>query len=327
MQAVSEDSPGSNLLFGRQNADQLASWAGGSVESSTSASGASLIYAQVFRHPRPSHFVCAGYSDPTIALTLEPAGTIYWRSGSEVLQERSLPAGVVSIAPAKKQETEWRISPVSFLHVVIADELVAKVAEQMGRSVQGRYRLERALGRAGSPQLNHLLALVHIEATHPAESGALYMDSLAQALAFQLLREFSEIQGRPELSFRGGMARARLRRVLDYIEANLGVDVRLAELASTADLSTQHFSTLFKQSTGLAPHKYLTARRIERAKHLLTHTTISLTDIAAACGFSDQSHFTNVFRHVVKCTPRRWREATSISVPIHSTAIDTAFTS
>jgi AraC family transcriptional regulator len=95
---------------------------------------------------------------------------------------------------------------------------------------------------------------------------------------------------------------------LDYIEENLGLDVRLSELAIVAGLSPQHFSTLFKQSTGIAPHRYLISRRIERAKALLTTSTLSLTDIAAACGFSDQSHFTNVFRHMVRCTPRRWRE-------------------
>ena len=159
-----------------------------------------------------------------------------------------------------------------------------------------------------SLQLNHLLALVRLETSHTSVASALYMDSLAQALSVQLLQEFSTIKPRPFEAVREGMSRHRLRRVLDYMEDNLERDVRLSELATVAGLSAQHFSSLFKQNTGVAPHRYLISRRIERAKILLTTSTLSLTDIAATCGFSDQSHLTNVFRHMVRCTPRRWRE-------------------
>ena len=72
-------------------------------------------------------------------------------------------------------------------------------------------------------------------------------------------------------------------------------------------MSPQHFANLFRRSTGLAPHRYVLGRRIERAAHLLSTTNLSLADITLESGFASQSHFTDVFRKALGTTPRRYR--------------------
>lgn len=131
----------------------------------------------------------------------------------------------------------------------------------------------------------------------------LLADSLVAALAMRVAQRFAPAapQDAPDLPH------PRLRRVLDYIEAHLGQDLTLAELAGIACLSPCHFSRSFKESVGLGPQRYTVQRRVERAKALLRHGTGSLADIAAAAGFADQSHFTAAFRRETGVTPGRFR--------------------
>ncbi|MFX9336526.1 AraC family transcriptional regulator, partial [Acinetobacter baumannii] len=70
-------------------------------------------------------------------------------------------------------------------------------------------------------------------------------------------------------SAREGLDRRRLFRVLDYIEANLEGNLTLDRMASIAFLSRFHFARGFKQAVGQPPHRYVAARRLERAKALL----------------------------------------------------------
>ncbi len=103
--------------------------------------------------------------------------------------------------------------------------------------------------------------------------------------------------------------RARLRRVFDYIEANLGRDLGLVELAEVACLSPFHFSRLFARAAGVGPQRYVLQRRVERAKALLRQGDVPLAAIAQELGFADQSHFTNAFRRETGETPGRFRSA------------------
>jgi AraC family transcriptional regulator len=97
--------------------------------------------------------------------------------------------------------------------------------------------------------------------------------------------------------------------VLDHIEAHLGEELSLAELANIACLSPFHFSRCFKRSVGVGPQRYVTRRRVERARALMRRTDEPLAAIAQALGFADQSHFTQVFRRETGAPPARFRAA------------------
>jgi transcriptional regulator GlxA family with amidase domain len=106
---------------------------------------------------------------------------------------------------------------------------------------------------------------------------------------------------------RGGLSPRTLRRVRDHVESHLEEDLSIETLATTSGLSMYHFIRAFKQSQGVTPHHYLLQRRIERARELLTRTDLSMSQVAFACGFSDQSHFARRFRELVGVPPSTFK--------------------
>lgn len=105
----------------------------------------------------------------------------------------------------------------------------------------------------------------------------------------------------------GGLPHWRLKRVLTYIDDNIGGDISLKQLADVACLSPHHFSELFRRSTGASPYRFVMERRIACAKVLLRESMLGVLDVALAVGFSDQSHFTKVFRRTTGLPPGAYR--------------------
>lgn len=108
---------------------------------------------------------------------------------------------------------------------------------------------------------------------------------------------------------RGGLSPAARRRVEVFVEAHLGDALPLPELAARAGLSTFHFARAFKATLGVTPRGYVEARRVERARSLLTTSTKSIAAIAREVGLGSQSRFTSVFHRAVGQTPHALRRA------------------
>jgi AraC-like DNA-binding protein len=106
---------------------------------------------------------------------------------------------------------------------------------------------------------------------------------------------------------KAGLAAWQVRRVTAYVDDHLASSIRNRDLAAAAKLSCGYFCQAFKDSFGCPPHAYIVRRRVERAKELLETTTTPLSQIALDCGFSDQSHFSRIFRRVAGEAPRLWR--------------------
>ena len=85
-------------------------------------------------------------------------------------------------------------------------------------------------------------------------------------------------------------------------------------MAAVAHLSPYHFARQFKAASGLPPHQYVIMRRVERAKQLLqAGTELSLAEVAAHAGFSDQSQFSHHFKRLVGVTPGQFQKPARIS--------------
>jgi AraC family transcriptional regulator len=141
-------------------------------------------------------------------------------------------------------------------------------------------------------------------AVQAGSSDPLLMEHLGTALAccvVKLLGAEGPATGNPLTS-------GNLRRVIDYIESLLGKsDLSIEEMAGVAHMSPFHFSREFKRTTGLAPHRFVLERRIERARLHLAGSRQSLADIAYATGFSSQAHFSSVFHRLTGMTPKEYR--------------------
>jgi len=106
---------------------------------------------------------------------------------------------------------------------------------------------------------------------------------------------------------RGGFAPWQKRRVASYLIDHLDQSIRIKVLAQMVSLSTSQFSRAFKQSFGKSPHAYLMGLRVARAKQLMLTTHEPLSQIALACGLTDQAHLSKIFRRLVGVSPSRWR--------------------
>jgi AraC-like DNA-binding protein len=121
---------------------------------------------------------------------------------------------------------------------------------------------------------------------------------------------------------RGGLLAWQTKRLVSYVESNLGSKMAIRDLAGLVFLSPSHLSRVFKQRLGCTPMTYVAARRIERAKVMMTSTREELSSIASACGFADQSHLNKRFRHVVGISPGRWRRLSMMCAPEAATVRD-----
>jgi AraC family transcriptional regulator len=134
-----------------------------------------------------------------------------------------------------------------------------------------------------------------------AHAGGLPLDdvaagTLAHRLAWHMLTAYCGLRGPQWLRRPGSLSPRAVQRVADLIEAEPSEPLTLGRLADEVSLSPYHFARSFKAATGLAPHQFVTMRRIERAKTLLTTTRASVEHVAHSVGFSNVSHFRRVFR-------------------------------
>jgi transcriptional regulator GlxA family with amidase domain len=186
-------------------------------------------------------------------------------------------------------------------HLQIDQAFVTAFCEESGEAA-----LDVKPGFAARDELLIGLAqMVFADLSGPAAPSRLVWDTYASAIVLRLLR--SARAPVPASARGGGLAPFQLRRVLDYLHANLAADVGLAELAHLAGLSSKHFARAFKQSTGLPPHRWLMNQRLDMARDLLARGDLGIAEVAVVCGFADQSHFTAACRKSVGVTPGAYR--------------------
>ena len=135
----------------------------------------------------------------------------------------------------------------------------------------------------------------------------LYVESQLTKLGTLLLLRHSTASEGDRVVPSGGLTRNKARRVLDYVESNLGRELTLIELARIAELSLHHFARMFKRTIGVTPYRYVLERRVERAKAMLLTPKATLVEIGLSLGFDSQSHFTSAFGRMVGATPAEFQ--------------------
>jgi AraC family transcriptional regulator len=165
----------------------------------------------------------------------------------------------------------------------------------------------RTVHEVFDPKLQWLVQELVDEALRGAPGGALYAEGLSSALVGRLAEHYGAPRAAKPLT--GQLSTSARRRVTEYIEAHLGDDLGLADLAQVAGMSTHHFAHCFKASVGMPPNRYVRQRRLAAATRMLTSSSLPIADIALTLGFSSQSHFTQAFREHTGTTPAAARLA------------------
>ena len=213
--------------------------------------------------------------------------------------------GSLTLVPAGTAYT-WRTQgPIAFAHLYIPPHHLEAVASNE-LDIEGRgASLVEGVGLR-DPLLERVMRRMLDEIRYAPHPSKLLLDSLLESLDLRLVQK--HVTGPPHGSAAAvALAPHRLRRVLEFIDANFGRDLALADLVVAAGTSQFHFSHSFRLATGCSPYRYLMRRRIEYAQVLLLTGDDSLERISASCGFNRQHQFSTMFKRMCGIGPKRFR--------------------
>jgi AraC family transcriptional regulator len=214
-------------------------------------------------------------------------------------------AGLIQIHDLRRRTVAVIRDPFHILHIRLPLDAISAAAEEMHAPRIDALQLKPSQSLRDTVLRNLMLALQPM-VLRPEEANSLMVSYMALAITAHIAQRYGGAFDRS--AFRpGGLAGWQVRRALELLDASLAGDISMNHLAMECGLSVRHFARAFHQSVGMPPHRYLLKRRIEAACHLLARHGMSLPDIALACGFADQSHFTRVFRAHVGVPPGTWR--------------------
>lgn len=104
----------------------------------------------------------------------------------------------------------------------------------------------------------------------------------------------------------------RMKAMLSFLEAHYAEELTLEQISESACISVTECMRCFRRSIGVSPIRFLKERRLQHAADMLRHTEMSISGIAASCGFLDMSYFAKSFRQLYGITPTAYRNSGSI---------------
>lgn len=210
----------------------------------------------------------------------------------------------------RSQDSRWHwTSEIDVRHAYLPDTLLAGIAADMLERPIADIRLHDLLN-VRDAVVSHLVDTIAAETRAAACGGALLVEALGTQLAVHLLRKYASVACREPKSA-GGLSPVLCRRLTDYVDTHLQEPITLEALAREASMGVWSFCRRFRQSFGQAPHAWIIARRIERARHMLAQGSLPVKAIASACGFADQAHMTRVMQQKLGVTPGALRRPTA----------------
>lgn len=190
-----------------------------------------------------------------------------------------------------------------FVLVELSHTFVTNACYERGRSAFTGF--SSLLGRK-DPVFGHLAQILALTLDSRSEVSSLFVEQLGVALSTHLITCYGKLVERTGKTSRR-LSRMQEARAKDMLLAKAQANLSLEEIASACNLSRSYFIQAFRATTDRTPHQWLVERRIDRARDLLKHSDASLSEIAIACGFADQSHFTRTFSQLVGAPPGTWR--------------------
>lgn len=232
------------------------------------------------------------------------------RESREVWDGKRLPSriwakGDIAFLP-KRTELSATLAPGNYSETLI--ELDENLFERVSAGLIDYRRVDFRYADVSGPVITGIAhSIQQIALDEDAQRWPLLVYSASVALATALIRQLSPAASTVIDATKSGLTIERKRRLLEYIDAHLAEPITLDELAAIAAMSPYHLIRSFKTEMGVTPFRWVLLQRIERARRLLEITALPLAEIAYACGFSSQSHFSTVFKQATGATPAGYR--------------------
>ncbi|MGG6892358.1 helix-turn-helix domain-containing protein [Rhizobium sp. BR 315] len=243
-------------------------------------------------------------SEHSVGIVLATARKLRASRGSDRIKEYDAPVGCIAISPAGVDDSLAWLATRKNLVVAIPPEILAELAvhEFDGTDVE----LEPPAFGTVDLWVLDIAKRVCAELTGDVAPNELYLDSLVTLFGVHLLRTYTS-RKRPSVSLKGGLSPGGARRVREYLSEHFTQKTNVAELASVAGISPNHFIVRFARTFGTPPNRYLINLRLDFAEKLLVEGELAIAEVAYMAGFSDQSHLTATMKRYRGKTPTELR--------------------
>ncbi|MDR0810353.1 MAG: AraC family transcriptional regulator [Gemmobacter sp.] len=224
--------------------------------------------------------------------------------------DRTTGKHTVSLLGSAEMAHDTIHAPVRAYHLYLRQSIIDEVAEEIFPSDKNRLRIIETFG-ADDLILYEAIHAIMTALYDPTANGRLKIDYLSRVLAVHLLTHYSEV-GSPKTVSANTFSAYEASIIRDYVSEHLSSSISLEDLATLMGTSRTNFCQRFKATTAdVTPQRYITARRVSEARRLLGNPKLENAQIAAICGFSDQSHFITTFRRFFGVTPNQYRQIIS----------------
>lgn len=237
-------------------------------------------------------------SDHRLLINLGAPIQLLWRSKHSLAKSYCLTGNMVNLAsPAETTEIGWE-DELNALCLAVKPDFIEKLVELENFKFTAHYNIEDIF-------LREIAFKIYGEMSAGNFIEKIYLESLIIATLLHLTIEY-RVAHKKLFAPKGKLSASQLKKVIDYAHEFVHANISLAELAATVHLSPFHFSRLFRHTTGLSPYQYVLQLKIDYAKKLMRNKTDSLSEVAYTLNFTDQAHFSNVFKKFTGVCPRKF---------------------
>lgn len=239
-------------------------------------------------------------TEHVIGVNFEPGEAVEAVDGGEKVK-RVIPADSVGFIPGNLHLTVEAEHVGERVYVSFTNEIIDKYFARVG--VLGHDLV--FLPFTHDPEAALIGRAIQGALSRQSECSEAYLESLCASLVLSIAQRF----GAPAQAKTGPgrLSKARVKTIVEFIEARFSEDLGLPDMAEAAALSTYHFARCFKNTFGKSPHAYLIERRLREAQTLLRDSDLSIAEVAFSSGFKTQAHFATVFKSHFDATPAAWR--------------------
>jgi AraC family transcriptional regulator len=230
------------------------------------------------------------------------------RTGAGFCQEAMPKTGAIWLSPAGVGKEIVITAPIpQTMHLYLPTALFDRLKDDFNLPVAPTHSIRLAVG-IGDDVIDQIGRSILSELAVETAASRMYVEAASLTLAARLLQKHCDSGACASTeSSAHGLDHVRLRRVLDYIAANIGDDITLENLARTAGYSSFHFARKFTLAMGISPHRYISRIRLDTAMAQLAAGKLPLAEIALNAQFSSQASFTRAFHRATGMTPQKYR--------------------